>query len=358
METHGDGIGTSIPGNSFIIANGSSGGGSKWMGTVYASRAGINIGSGTGSSSLTGTFLSPTQISLQSGVTVNYAPFTTCWPPDVTAGISVNNVFTPVDSIPLDFTGHTTLTAVSTTAGVSFSWQATKGGNISSNTNTATITASAAGTYIVSAYSTDPNCISKDTVVVTAKMRNIIGGELLSIYQNYDPNNPSPELDSFFVTHDGYVTIDIICKVDTGIVSSLLRTNTALYGLTNVLPNGLSKHTVTGDFPIIHLLNLNFRSDILNFCKPYYLPSTNAGIVISQGDTTMRSYLVRKGYGLDGAGIKIAVISDSYKTITDPSKIYSDPCANINQTLIVNTEAVDLINGDRSQRNCYTGFSF
>ena len=67
--------------------------------------------------------------------------------------------------------------------------------------------------------------------MVTAKLRNIIGGELLSIYQNYDPNNPSPEIDSFFVAHDGYVTIDIICKVDTGIVSSLLRTNTVSMGL-------------------------------------------------------------------------------------------------------------------------------
>jgi hypothetical protein len=358
LETHGNGSGTSIPGYSFIVANGSSGGGSKWMGSVYASRSGINIGSGTGSSSLTGTFLSPTQINIQSGVTVNYAPFNDCWPPDVTGGISVNNVFTPIDSIPLDFTGHTTLTAVSTTAGVSFSWQASKGGIISSNTNTATITASAAGTYVVSAYTTNANCVSKDTVVVTAKLRNIIGGELLSIYQNYDPNNPSAEVDSFFVVHDGYVTIDIICKVDTGTVSSLLRTNTTLYGLINVIPNGLSKHTVTGDFPVIHLLNLNARNDILNFCKPYYLPSTNAGIVISQGDSTMRSYLVRKGYGLDGAGIKIGVISDSYNTITDPSKTYSDPCTDVNQTLNVNTAAVDVINGDLSNVTVLQDFPF
>jgi hypothetical protein len=48
VETHGDGAGTSVPGNSFIIANGSSSSPSKWYGTVYASRAGISIGSGTG----------------------------------------------------------------------------------------------------------------------------------------------------------------------------------------------------------------------------------------------------------------------------------------------------------------------
>src|SRR6185369_16102714 len=58
VEVHGNGIGTSIPGNSFIVANGSSGGGSRWARTVYATNGGINIGSGTGSSSFTGAFWS------------------------------------------------------------------------------------------------------------------------------------------------------------------------------------------------------------------------------------------------------------------------------------------------------------
>ena len=152
LEVQGNGTGTSIAGNSFIIANGSSGGGSKWMGTVYATAAGINIGSGTGSSSLTGAFWSKKAITLQSGVTVTYAPFNPCTPPDVVAGIGAN-LFTPIDSIPLDFTGHTTLTAKSNTTGASFVWQASNGGKITSaNTNTATIVVEAAGTYIVSAY--------------------------------------------------------------------------------------------------------------------------------------------------------------------------------------------------------------
>ncbi len=352
FEVLGDGTGTSIAGNSFIIANGSSGGGSKWSGTVYAPNGGINVGSGTGSSSLTGAFWSRSMITVQSGVTITYAPFNPCTPPDVIAGILTDLGFTAIDTIPLDFTGHTRLSAQSGSSGVSFVWTATKGGKITStNTNTATIEVEAAGDYIVSAYTDDANCVAKDTVVVTAKTRNIIGGELLSIYQNYDPNADNPDLDSFFVTNNGYVTIDIICKVDTSTVINLL--SQSQYGLINRIPNGNSKHTITGDFPIANLLLLNDLDDLLSFCKPYYMPHVNGGIVTSQGDTTMRSFLVRKGYSrpddpdsLDGRGVKIGVISDSYRTITDPSKTFSDPCANINQTLIVNRESVDVSNGD------------
>ena len=44
LETHGTGLGSTK--NSFIIANGSSGSPSKWMGTVWATKAAISIGSG------------------------------------------------------------------------------------------------------------------------------------------------------------------------------------------------------------------------------------------------------------------------------------------------------------------------
>jgi len=347
MEVLGDGTGTSISGNSFIIANGSSGGGSKWSGTVYAPNGGINVGSGTGTSSFTGAFWSRSSITLQSGVTVTYAPFNPCTPPDVDAGIG--DPFVEIDSIPLDFGGHTTLRARSFTTGAKFSWQVTKGGKISSaNTDSTMIVVDAAGTYIVSAYTTDASCVGKDTIAVVAKLNNLIGGELLSIYQNYDPNNP--ELDSFFVTDDGYVMIDIICRADKDTHDVRLQLiQTPQYGLRNVLPNGLSEHTITGEFPVVNLMNLNARGDILQGCKPYYLPGVNGGLVISQGDTTMRSYLVRKGYSrpgdtdsLDGRGIKIAVISDSYGTLIAPLKnTITDPCSGAVQTLKVNTVTTD-----------------
>jgi hypothetical protein len=346
------GTGSQGSGNCFLVANGSSGG-SKWLGTLYATAGGISIGSGTGSSSFTGAIWSAKSITIGSGVTFNYVPFNPCTPPDVTGGIGTDP-FVSIDTVPLDFTGHNTLTATSNTTGVSFSWQATKGGKIiSANSNTATIDVEGAGDYIVSVYSDDPGCLGKDTVVVVAKLNDIIGAELFSVFRNYDPNASNPDLDSFFVTKNGYVTIDIVCKVDTSEVITLL--SGSQYGLINRIPNGLSKHTITGDFPVANLLKLNLLPDKISFCKPYFTPSVNGwpGLVTSQGDTTMRSFLVRKGYTrpddpepLDGRGVKIGVISDSYRTITDPSKTFSDPCAGINQTLIVNTEPVDVSNGD------------
>jgi len=345
IQGNGQGLGanSSLPGFSFVIANGSSSGGSKWLGSVLAVDGGINIGSGTGSSTLTGTFASLTGVSIQSGVTIFYSPFNYCARPVVKA----------TSDRPLNFIGQTTLTDSFPSPGVSRLWRATNGGIISSNDLTAqTITVSAAGTYIVTD-SISETCLARDTVIVSAKVKNIIGAELLSIYLHYNPNNPNPDIDSFFVTDNGYVTIDIFCIVDTAIVIDRLTDNDGgadpvVYGLTNVIPNGLSPHTVTGDILVTNLIKLNDLSDILKFCRPYYKPSTNAGITISQGDTTMRTYLIRKGFELDGSGVKIGVISDSYKTITDPSTTYFDVCNDLNQNLIVNDESAGTANGDLS----------
>jgi hypothetical protein len=335
-ETHGTGSTSSIVGFSFIIANGSSGGGSKWMGSVYAPNGGINIGSGTGSSTLTGTLTSSTQVNIQSGVTLYYSPFTVCIAPNANAGIDK----------PLDFSYLTKLTGTSTTAGASFSWQAINGGLITSNPNSDTIFISAAGTYILTVF-TGANCFAKDTVVITSRLKSVIGSELQSIYDNNTTSSP------FFVIADGYVMIDVI--VNAGYyttVLNLLQNDTTNYGLRNIIPNGTSSFIITGEFPVRHLPNLNSLFTQINFCRPYYQGYNNSGLVNSAGDTTMRSYLVRKGYKVDGDGIKIGVLSDSYATITAgttatlPLQPVTNPPNPIPQTFTTNTAAQDVANGD------------
>ena len=69
LEVHGNGSTNSIKSFSFIIANGASHS-SSWLGTVWAPYAAINIGSGTGSSILTGALWSATQVKIQSGVNI------------------------------------------------------------------------------------------------------------------------------------------------------------------------------------------------------------------------------------------------------------------------------------------------
>jgi hypothetical protein len=353
VETQGDGITTSVPGNSFVIANGSSGGGSKWLGTVWAPNAGINIGSGTGSSNLTGTLYSATQVSMQSGVSLIYAPFTFCNPPNANAGIDK----------PLDFSPQTTLTGSSTTSGVSYSWQAINGGIITSSPNSSSITVSVSGSYILTVTSAS-NCFAQDTVVVSSRLRSIIGSELQSIYDNRPVSSP------FFILSTDSVMIDVIVKDGkyNEVLNLLQGSNYGLditpFGGSTVISNGTSTLIITGKFPIANLPKLNLLSDLINFCRPYYqavnyldsvIPNDNpviTGLVTSAGDVAMRTNLVRKGYNIDGDGTKLGIISNSYATIhaattaTQPYQPITYPPNPIQQIFTTNTAAQGVLNGD------------
>ena len=320
IEVQGTGTGTTDPTASFLISNGA-GGGSKILSTVYATRAAINIGSGTGSTSLTGALFSKTAVNIQSGVTLNYEPFLFCEPPNVDAG--------PDEPLNIEInTPPTTVTGTSTTPGVTFSWQALNGGIITSTSNTSntsTITVTESGTFVLTA-TTDVDCFSRDTVVVT----NPIGGELKTVYLNNPVNSPF-----FIITPDSFIVIDIIMvnPNDSTTLKALLQT--APYGLRNIMDNGASEFIITGEFPIANLHKLNFVPQI-NYCRPYYEEITHSGVVTTVGDTSVRSWLVRNGYNLDGKDIKIGVISNSFNTITDATLA----------PFKTNTAEQDIANGD------------
>ncbi|MDZ7606892.1 MAG: hypothetical protein U5K79_15185 [Cyclobacteriaceae bacterium] len=48
---------------------------------------------------------------------------------------------------------------------------------------------------------------------------------------------------------------------------------------------------------------------------PYIHPILNAGTVLTQGDSAQGSDVVRNGWGLKGAGLKIGILSDSYNNL-------------------------------------------
>ena len=332
LETHGKGTASNPV--AFNIANGSAGSASKWVGSVWAPYAAINIGSGTGSTDITGALWSGTQVNIQSGVSMIFAPFTFCTIPDVSAG----------PDKPLDFSPQTLLTATSTTTGVSYNWQAINGGIINSPVNQASITVSVSGTYIVTA-STSSNCYAKDTVQVSSRLKSVIGSELQSIYDNHTTSSP------FFVISGDSVMIDVI--VNEGYynyILNLLQTND--YGLTDIISNGANNLIITGKYPIVNLPKLNLLFVEINFCRPYYRALTNIGLVTSAGDTAIRSYLVRKGYNLTGDGVKLGVMSDRYATINAattaalPLQPVTNPPNPVPQTFTTNTAAQDIANGD------------
>ena len=49
----------------------------------------------------------------------------------------------------------------------------------------------------------------------------------------------------------------------------------------------------------------------LRLARPAYA-ATRAGAVTSQGDTAMRSNLARSAYSVDGSGVMVGTLSDSY----------------------------------------------
>jgi hypothetical protein len=319
-EVHGTGNGT--PKYAFDIACGSpSGAATRWLGTVWAPNAAINIGSGTGSSQITGALWSGTQVNIQNGVNIVYAPYSECTPPNANAG----------PDKALDFVHPTTLTGSSTTAGATFSWQASNGGVITSATNIATITVSAAGTYILTVTGPSGACTTKDTAIVTGKINNLIGSELLSINQNPGSNN---QASPFFTIQNDSIYIDVIVK-EGKYSQTLSLLTTPAYGLTKLLSNGASNFIITGLFPIAKLQLLNTLDSLIVYSRPYYAGVSNSGIVNSAGDTAMGTHLLRNGYGLKGEGIKVGVISDSYNTILSGT---TNPTSN--------TAAQDVANGD------------
>ncbi len=315
VETHGTGsTNTNDNTAAFDMSNGSNGTGNPagWMGTLWAPYAAVKVGSPNGpASSVYGALWSGTQINLQGGVTVNFAPYNLCTPPDANAG----------PDKALDFENPTTLTGTSTTSGVSFSWQALNGGVISTSPNAATITVNSAGTYVLTVAS-DPACSSTDTVIVTGKVNNIIGSELQAVVQNNGA--PSP----FFDIQNGKIFIDVIVKAgEYSYVKNILTATGGPWLMTDLLGEDASQLIITGLFPINKLLNLNSDPDLsprIVYARPYYRAFTNfnsvsTGLVSTQGDTSIKANLVRLGYNLSGDGIKIGVLSNSFGTITSAS---------------------------------------
>ena len=154
-EVHGKGNG----GYAFNLANGSSGGQhTKWLGTVWAPYAAINVGSGTGNSDVNGALWSATQVNIQSGATINYAPYQNCATPNANAGPDKELTCA---TTPLLLNGS------SSTAGATFSWLASNGGNISLGANTATPTVTTAGTYTLTVTTASGGCTATDIALVT-----------------------------------------------------------------------------------------------------------------------------------------------------------------------------------------------
>lgn len=137
---------------------------------------------------------------------------------------------------------------------------------------------------------------------------NTIGAELSSLSQNPNPISSIPENEIFILDEDGKVMIEVISKEAN---NTVLRDQLVALGMTELIDNGPHVYIISGFFPINKLSQLN-GNPAIEYVRPLYPPISNSGLVTTMGDITMRSNTVRSRFGLQGSGVKIGVISDSY----------------------------------------------
>ena len=157
--------------------------------------------------------------------------------------------------------------------------------------------------------------LAEDKVIVpfnpinAFKVSTVIGAELTSLIQSV-----SEEAKNQLVILNGFVLIDVIAIVGKeSLVYNYLINNGM--PVSSIIPNGSNTLITTGMFPIARLLELNGQGTIINFCRPVFAPLGNSGLIENAGDKAIGSDLVRNGYSLQGEGVKIGVISDSYNTL-------------------------------------------
>jgi len=145
---------------------------------------------------------------------------------------------------------------------------------------------------------------------------NIIGPELFALSKDTADTIKTNDIFVIQTSRDSVrkVLLDVISKSpnDADLKSQLIALGmTNQKGAPGTINNGSDMYTVTGYFPVDKITQLNTNTKI-NFAHPSYPPISNVGAVTTQGDLTMRSNFVRSRFGVDGSGIKIGVISDSY----------------------------------------------
>ena len=106
---------------------------------------------------------------------------------------------------------------------------------------------------------------------------------------------------------DNLVQVDVVGTGDIGALQSQL---TAL-GMSNIATAG---PMIEGSVPIASLSQIAALPGLV-FARPVNKPVTAAGAVTSQGDSAMQSDVARSAFGLDGSGITVGVISDSFNKL-------------------------------------------
>lgn len=158
------------------------------------------------------------------------------------------------------------------------------------------------------------------------KSYDLIGQELSSICDNVAGNKPS---DLIFQMAGAKVLIEIVPKA-----AQMQNVLTLLQGAPFNIPQSdflfpIARYSTLAAIDVYFntqdLCKLNSYGNIINFARPVYPAYNNAGGVNSQGDNAQKSDLTRESFRIikndgniipvDGLGVKVGVLSDSYDMV-------------------------------------------
>jgi len=136
------------------------------------------------------------------------------------------------------------------------------------------------------------------------------------------PAPGSNYFDKFMQIKGNKVVVDVTAKEDVATAKTELQklgaTITAVYGRIisavvpiTALPQLEGSASIRFARPAYRPLHVTHRETTPAFAPPPPKPTP----VISQGDTAQLSYLARKKYKVDGKGVKVGVLSDSYNNL-------------------------------------------
>ena len=139
-----------------------------------------------------------------------------------------------------------------------------------------------------------------------------ISPDLYRVMQNNGPVAPASiegvTVETNQVFDGNKIAIEAVANNDDG--EGLLNQLKAL-GLTDGVAY---KRKIFGYLPIDKIGELKNVSS-LGYADAFYKPETNTGSVTSQGDAALKADVARTTYGVNGAGVKVGILSDSYNRL-------------------------------------------
>jgi hypothetical protein len=103
---------------------------------------------------------------------------------------------------------------------------------------------------------------------------------------------------------NGMVRVELIARGN----GEALQSELAALGMKDMRANG---RNISGELPIAAIEKLAASRNLIT-ATATMRPMKRSGSVLSQGDPAQRSDVARKRFGVNGAGVKIGILSDSY----------------------------------------------